>query len=117
MSDNNRPPGKTTVSPEVLTSIARMAVLGVPGVSSLAPIPGGVDRIFRRGLNDGVRITVHENTVQVDIFLIVKEDVNMREVGRNVQQQVARAIQEMVAMDVAQVDIHIENIAYEGTEA
>jgi uncharacterized alkaline shock family protein YloU len=117
MSDHNRPPGKTTVSPEVLTSIARMAVLGVPGVSSLAQVPGGVDRIFRRGLNDGVRITVHENTVLVDIFLIVKEDVNIREVGRNVQQQVARAIQEMVAMDVAQVDIHIENIAYEGTEA
>ena len=68
-------------------------------------------------MDDGVRITVHENTVLADIYLIVKEDVNIREVGRNVQQQVARAIQEMVAMDVAQVDIHIENIAYEGTEA
>jgi uncharacterized alkaline shock family protein YloU len=94
-----------------------MAVLSVPGVSSLAPIPGGVDRIFRRGTDDGVRITVHENTVLADIYLIVKEDVNIREVGRNVQQQVVRAIQEMVGMDVAQIDIHIENIAYEGTEA
>ena len=117
MTDSNRPPGKTTVSPEVLTSIARMAVLSVPGVSCLAPVPGGVDRIFRRGVDEGLRITVHENTVLVDVYLIVKEDVNLREVGRNVQMQVARAIQEMVAMDVAQVDIHIENIAYEGTEA
>ena len=117
MTDCNRPPGKTTVSPEVLTSIARMAVLAIPGVSSLAPVPGGVNRIFQRGLNEGVRITVHENTVTADIYLIVKEDVNIREVGRNVQQQVARAIQEMVGMDVAQIDIHIENIAYEGTEA
>ena len=117
MLDHNRPPGKTTVSPEVLTSITRMAVLSVPGVSSLAPVPGGVDRIFRRGMDDGVRITVHENSVLVDIYLIVKNDVNIREVGRNVQMQVSRALQEMVAMDVAQVDIHIENIAYEGTEA
>jgi uncharacterized alkaline shock family protein YloU len=117
MTEYNRPPGKTTVSPEVLTSIARMAVLSVPGVSKLAPVPGGVDRIFRRGADEGVRITVHENTVLADIYIIVKEDVNMREVGRNVQQQVVRAIQEMVAMDVAQVDIHIENITYEGTEA
>ena len=117
MADYNRPPGKTTVSPEVLISITRMAVLGVPGVSGLAPVPGGVDRIFRRGADEGVRIAIHENTVLADIYLIVKEDVNMREVGRNVQQQVARAIQEMVGMDVAQVDIHIENIAYEGTEA
>ena len=117
MLDHSRPPGKTTVSPEVLISITRMAVLSVPGVSSLAPVPGGVDRIFRRGQDDGVRITIHENTVLVDIYLIVKNEVNIREVGRNVQLQVTRAIQEMVAMDVAQVDIHIENIAYEGTEA
>jgi uncharacterized alkaline shock family protein YloU len=117
MLDHNRPPGKTTVSPEVLISITRMAVLSVPGVSSLAPVPGGVDRIFRRGQDDGVRITIHENSVLVDIYLIVKNEVNIREVGRNVQMQVTRAIQEMVAMDVAQVDIHIENIAYEGTEA
>ncbi|SRR5581483_7536825 len=117
MTDYHRPPGKTTVSPEVLTSIARMAALSVPGVSGLAPLSGGVNRIFRRGTDDGVRIVIHDNTVVADIYLIVKENVNIREVGRNVQQQVVRAIQEMVGMDVAQVDIHIENIDYEGTEA
>ena len=117
MTDNHRPPGKTTVSPEVLTSIARMAALSVPGVSGLAPVSGGVNRIFRRGADDGVQIVIHDNTVVADIYLIVKQDVNIREVGRNVQQQVVRAIQEMVGMDVAQIDIHIENIDYEGTEA
>ena len=117
MTDYAHPPGKITVSPEVLTSIARMAALSVPGVSGLAPVPGGVNRIFRRGTDDGVRINLHENIVFADIYLIVKEDVNIREVGRNVQQQVARAIQEMVGMDVGQIEIHIENINYEGTEA
>ena len=39
MLDHNRPPGKTTVSPEVLTSIARMAVLSVPGVSAWRRYP------------------------------------------------------------------------------
>jgi uncharacterized alkaline shock family protein YloU len=117
MSDYHRPPGKTTVSPEVLTSIARLAALSVPGVSRLAPVPGGVNRIFRRGADDGVRITIHENSVFADIHLVVKEDVNIREAGRNVQQQVTRAIQDMVGMDVVQVDIHIEDIDYEGTEA
>lgn len=117
MTDYHRPPGKTTVSPEVLTSIARMAALSVPGVSGLAAVSGGVNRIFRRGADEGVQIVIHDNTVVGDIYLIVKEDVNIREVGRNVQQQVTRAIQEMVGMDVAQIDIHIENIDYEGTEA
>ena len=117
MSDYHRPPGKTTLSPEVLITIARMAALSVPGVSAMAPVSGGVDRFFRRGLNEGIRMTISGDSVIGDIYVIVKDDVNIREVGRNVQQHVARAIQEMVGMEVTQLDVHIENIEYEGTEA
>ncbi len=116
MSDYHRPPGKTTVAPEVLITIARMAALSVPGVSAMAPVAGGVDRFFRRGINEGIRISIHGDVVVGDLYIIVKDDVNFREVGRNVQQQVARAIQEMVGMDVVQLDVHIENIDYEGAE-
>ncbi|MFN3491796.1 MAG: Asp23/Gls24 family envelope stress response protein, partial [Anaerolineales bacterium] len=49
----------------------------------------------------------------VDVHLILKENVNIREVSRNVQQNVTRAIQEMVGMDVGEVNIHIEDIDYE----
>jgi uncharacterized alkaline shock family protein YloU len=117
MSDYHRPPGKTTVAPDVLITIARMAALAVPGVSAMAPISGGVDRFLRKGLNSGIRMTIQGDTVVGDIFVIVKGDVNIREVGRTVQLQVARAIQEMVGMEVIRLDVHIENIEYEGAEA
>jgi len=109
--------GKTTVSPDVLTTIARLSALSVPGVSRLAPVAGGVNRLFKRGAVDGVRIETEENTVYVDLHLVLKQDVNIREVSRNVQQNVARAIQEMVGMDVGYVNIHIEDIDYEDNEA
>ena len=109
--------GKTTVAPEVLTTIARLSALGVPGVSRLAPISGGVNRLFKRGAGDGVRIQTEENTVYVDLHLILQQDVNIREVSRNVQQSVARAVQEMVGMEVATVNIHIEDIDYPDSEA
>jgi len=113
MSSSDRPPGKTTVSPDVLISIAKLSALGVPGVSRMAPVSGGVNRLFRKGANEGVRIEVEEDTVFADIYLVLKEDVNIREVSRNVQQKVVRAIQEMVGMDVGHIDIHIEDIDYE----
>lgn len=113
MTDSSRPPGKTTVSPEVLISIAKLTALGVPGVSRMAPIAGGVNRLFRKGVNDGVRIEVEDDSVFADLYLVLKEDINIREVSRNVQQQVARAIQEMVGMEVGFVNIHIEDIDYE----
>ena len=109
--------GKTTVSPDVLTTIARLAALDVPGVSRLAPISGGVNRLFKRGVGDGVRIETEDNTVYVNLHLVLMENVNIREVSRNVQQNVARAIQEMVGMDVGHINIHIEDIDYEDNEA
>lgn len=109
--------GKTTVSPEVLTTIARLSALSVPGVSRLAPITGGVNRLFKRGIGDGVRIETEGNVVFADLHLILKQDVNIREVSRNVQQNVARSIQDMVGMDIGHVNIHIEDIDYEDNEA
>lgn len=109
--------GKTTVSPDVLTTIARLAALGVPGVSRLAPVSGGVNRLFKRGAGDGVRIETEDNTAFVDLHLILLENVNIREVSRNVQQNVARALQEMVGMEVGLVNIHIEDIDYANNEA
>ncbi|MFZ5855542.1 MAG: Asp23/Gls24 family envelope stress response protein [Chloroflexota bacterium] len=105
--------GKITVSPDVLITIARLSTMAVPGVSHMAPIPGGVNRLFRRGNGDGVRIEIEENTVFADLYFAVKQDVNIREVSRNVQKQVARAVQEMVGMEIGHVNIHIEDIEYE----
>ena len=113
MTEKNDTPGKTTVSPDVLVTIARLSTLTVPGVSRMAAVPGGVNRLFRRGSGDGVRIEIEENTVFADLYFVVKQDINIREVSRNVQKQVARAIQEMVGMEIGHVNIHIEDIDYE----
>ena len=102
--------GKTTVAPDVLVTIARFSALSVPGVSRMAQIPGGVNRLFKRGMGDGVRIQVEDNVVTANLYLILKQHVNIREVSRNVQHQVARALQEMVGMDIGSIDIHIEDI-------
>jgi len=102
--------GKITVSPDVLVTIARLSALSVPGVSRMAHIPGGVNRLFKRGSGEGVRIEVEENVVVADLYLVLKPHVNIREVSRNVQNQVARALQEMVGMDIGEIEIHIEDI-------
>ena len=116
MSDSTSPT-KTTIAPDVLVTIARLSALSVPGVSRMAQVTGGVNRLFKRGIHDGVRIEVKDNVLAADLYLILKKDVNIREVSRNVQFQVARALQEMVGMDIGKVAIHIEDIDYEELEA
>ncbi len=117
MENTNETSSRTTVSPEVLITIARLTALSVPGVSNLAPVPGGVNRLFRRGIGEGVRIDTEDNVAFVDLYLIIKGETNIREVSRNVQGQIARALHEMVGMEVGHVNIHIEDIDYEDGEA
>ena len=109
--------GKITIAPDVLITIARLSALSVPGVSHMAQVTGGVNRLFKRGIHDGVRIEVEDNVIVANLYLVLHKDVNIREVSRNVQSQVARALQEMVGMDVGEVQIHIEDIDYEDVEA
>ena len=105
--------GKTTIAPEVLITIARMSALGVEGVSRFAPISGGLNRVFKRGPSEGVRAEIEDGLAYLDLYLILKQDVNVREVGRKIQQMVSRSVSEMLGIEVGHVNIHIEGIDYE----
>jgi uncharacterized alkaline shock family protein YloU len=104
--------GKTTIAIDVLLAIARLTALNVPGVSRLVT-PAGVKGLFKRSQHqEGVSILVEDDTVSADLYLTLKNDVNIREVCRTVQHDVARAISEMVGMQVGRIDIHVEDIDY-----
>jgi uncharacterized alkaline shock family protein YloU len=109
--------GKTTIAHEVLLTIARLSAVGTPGVARTSPLPDGVDRIFKRGIDDGVRVEVRDQAVQVDLYLVLQPGRNLREVSRAVQSAVRRAIEEMVGMDVLAVNVHVEDIADPEKEA
>lgn len=96
--------GKTTIAPEVIITIARLTALSIEGVS----------RLVHRGFVDGVKLEVEDGSVFADLYVVLKSGVNIREVSRNVQQQVGRAISEMVGMQVGRINIHIEDIDYPG---
>jgi len=104
--------GKTTIAPEVLLTIARLTTMSVPEVSKMSTVPGGVNRLFQRGMSEGVCIDVKDDIVSVDLYIVLKNDVNIREVSRTVQQKVSRAISEMVGMQIGKVNVHIEDIDY-----
>lgn len=111
--DEPRAPGQTTIAPGVLVRIAQLTSLSVPGVANMAPVPGGVNRLFRREAGDGVRIELNNGSVAADLYLVLDYGVEVRKVSREVQREVARALEDMVGMEVTRVDVHIEEISFE----
>lgn len=100
--------GKTTIAPQVLETIARLTTLAVPGVARVTSSPGML-RLLRQ---DGVEIEVIGNSVRVKLYVVTEPHTNMLGVGRQIQAEVTRAIQDMVGMEVQSVDVHIEDVAY-----
>lgn len=112
MTDLSTLSSKTTIAPEVLVSIAKLATLGVDGVARLAPRPGSINRLIKTQNANGVKIEVEDGRVYLDIYIIVSRDTNVRDVSHSIQNRVVRAINEMVGMEVGRVNIHIEDVDY-----
>jgi uncharacterized alkaline shock family protein YloU len=111
-----RAPGLTTIAPGVLVRIAQLTAISVPGVSGLAAAPASVDRLFRRGNGEGVQIEIEDNQMSAELYLALDHGADARKVGHEVQQAVARAIEQMVGMEVGRIDVHIEEIDFEQGE-
>lgn len=109
MTTELRSPGQTTVAPDVLMDIARLTALNVDGVHSMGSGPRWGNR---RQADEGVHVHIEEDHIDLDLYLVLKKDVNLRQVGRDVQTVVTRAISEMVGMQPGRINIHIEDIFY-----
>ncbi|GAB4471960.1 MAG: hypothetical protein Kow0088_06240 [Anaerolineales bacterium] len=105
--------GKTTIAPEVLKSIARLSCLSVEGVSRMASSPVSIGRLLGKPIREGVEIEIEDDTVYLNLYVILKNNVNIREVSRNIQHKVYRAITDLVGMNVGKINVHVEDIDYD----
>jgi len=110
-------PGNVTMAPEVLVTIAQLTTQEVPNVYKMSTDwTRGVNRFFgNMRVGDGVQIRVEDNQVSVDLYVIVEHGADMLQLGRRVQTEVTRAIEEMVGMEVKKVNVHIEDVHYPAT--
>ena len=116
MTTTSNTPGKTTIALEVLVTIAKLTTLAVDGVSRMATVPSEVNRIFKRGVSEGVKVIVDDDMVYADLYVILKQEFNVRDVAHNIQANVSRAISEMVGMDVGKINVHVEDIEIHSQE-
>lgn len=96
---------RVTVAQDVLNTIVRLTTLGVPGVARLGGRPS-----LRRG-GEAVQVDVSDDSqVHVEVYVIVHSDMNLRDVAHAIQQAIARSMNEMVGMQVAAVNVHIQDV-------
>ena len=109
--------GTVTIASGVLVTIAQLSALGIPGVRRMSErVPRDVKSILGTGgVGQGTRIAVADGSVAVYLYIAVGSGVNMLQVGRAVQAEVTRAIQNMVGMEVREVNVRIDDVEFPPT--
>lgn len=104
--------GKVTIAPSVLTAIVRLTALEQSGVHRLASVPPKMRGLLgKSALEEGILVQVTDKGVQVEIHIVAEADTNMLKLGEGLQTSITRAIEEMVGLPVACVDVYIEDVA------
>jgi uncharacterized alkaline shock family protein YloU len=106
--------GKVSIAPNVLVTIVQKTAGKTRGVDRLSDNVPGVKRFFGLQTADrGVHVGVVESKVNVDVYLVARRGVDLLQMGHELQQEITRAIEDIVGMNVREVNVHIEDVATE----
>ncbi len=107
--------GDVQIADEVVTIIAGLAATEVDGVASMAGNITNelVGKLGMKNLSKGVRVTVLEGVVSVELTLNIEFGKNILEVSKTVQEKVKSSIENMTGLEVADVNIHIASVDME----
>ena len=103
------------IADEVVTVIAGLAATEVEGVASMEGNITNelVSKLGVKNLSKGVKITVLEGVVTVDLTLNIEFGKNILEVSKKVQDKVKSSIENMTGLEVADVNIRIAGVDME----
>jgi uncharacterized alkaline shock family protein YloU len=109
MGDNA--PGIVRIAPQVLSTIVTNTALEIPGVLRMAETPDQWTRWLGREIpRQGVSLTVKDNIVSADLYLVVESGTNIINVGSAVQEEVSSALEHIVGMHVREVNVYIQDV-------
>lgn len=103
--------GAVRVARQVLTSIVINTALQIPGVIRVAQTNDQWSRFLGRETpRQGVSLAIKENTVSVDLYLVVSSGSHIVEVGKAVQEEVAAAIENIIGMHIHEINVYIQDV-------
>lgn len=115
MAIESQPIGVVRVARQVLSAIVIHSAVQIPGVVRMADMSHTIDQwarlLGREVPRQGVALTVRDNTVSADLYIVVNAGVDIVEVGSAVQEEVASALEKMVGMQVREVNVYIQDVA------
>jgi uncharacterized alkaline shock family protein YloU len=108
--------GTVTIAPGAIAQIVGRTAArcyGVVGMSLRSPGPRRqrVTRLLPKGKpTRGIVVRNEDGAVAIELHVVVEYGLNLAEVAATVRSQVAYEVERLTGLEVASVDVHIQNV-------
>ncbi|HOK80331.1 MAG TPA: Asp23/Gls24 family envelope stress response protein [bacterium] len=103
--------GSVKIDDEVIGTIAAIAAKSIPGVYKIATsFVGGIALFFRKIPDAGVKVSVKEDGVRLNLGIIVEYGINIPELTWKVQKAIKEEVEKATGFKISQVNIVVEGI-------
>ncbi len=104
--------GNVNISDEVISVIASLAASEVKGVAGMCGGFGGgiVELLGKKNLSKGVKLTVTDKTVVLDLSVIAEYGAKIPAVAWELQKKVKNEVEAMTGLEVSAVNISIDGV-------
>lgn len=112
--DTNNDKGTVTVANDVIAIIAGLAATEIDGVAGMSGgIVGGIAELLgRKNLAKGIKVSVVDKQVIVDVSMIVRYGVKINEVCYAVQDKIIDRVETMTGMKVEKVNVTVLGLEF-----
>ena len=107
--------GNIKISDEVIATIAGIAAEEIKGVAGMSGTfaDGLVEKLgAKKSFSKGVKVEVIENSVIIDLDVIVDYGTKIPDVSWEIQENVKNNIETMTGLEVEKVNIHVEGVSF-----
>ena len=105
--------GKINISEDVIAVMVGAAITEVEGVDGLANTVGNdiLDFIGKKNLAKGVKVTLQDDHIIVDVLIMVAFGCVITEVAKRVQTSVSNALEAMTGLTPT-VNVHVSGVTF-----
>jgi uncharacterized alkaline shock family protein YloU len=110
----NQSLGVINISPNAISMVAGIAAMQCFGVVGMAShnIQDGISELLtgKDNLSKGIEIVIEEDSIIVDLYIIVEYGVRIKEVARNVIQNVKYAIENQLGLQISEINVIVQGV-------
>lgn len=106
--------GRIVISEETVATIAGVAALdcyGLVGMCSRSVLKDNfVELLGKENLSRGVEVTLNDDKLIIDLYIIVGYGTRISEVAQNVMEAVKYAVENLIGLQVDQVNVNVQGV-------